>query len=112
MDTRFTERWLMRLPVIQAPMGGGPTTPALVAAVCNAGGLGSVAAAYLSAEQIDREIAAVRGLTDRPFAVNLFSRDPDRPLEGDVAAVTGWLARQHAQLGIPPPTMPERPQHD
>jgi nitronate monooxygenase len=112
MDTRFTERWGLRLPVIQAPMGGGPTTPALVAAVCNAGGLGSVAAAYLSPEQIDREIADVRGLTDRPFAVNLFSRDPDRPLAGDVPAMTAWLAEQHARLGIPPPTVPDRPQHD
>ncbi len=102
----------MRLPVIQAPMGGGPTTPALVAAVCNAGGLGSVAAAYLSAEQIDHEIAAVREQTGRPFAVNLFSRDPDRPLAGDVPTVTAWLAERHAALGIPPPTTPERPQHD
>src|SRR4051812_49499401 len=104
MDTRLTEFWDLRLPVIQAPMGGGPTTPQLVAAVCNAGGLGSVAAAYLSPEQIDRDLSAVRKLTDRPFAVNLFSRDPDRPLEGDVGPVLEWLNREHQRLGIPPPT--------
>src|SRR3954471_12242654 len=112
MDTRLTEFWDLRLPVIQAPMGGGPTTAALVAAVCNAGGLGAVAAASLSAEQIDRETAAVRARTGRPFAVNLFSRDPDGPLAGDVPAVTAWLAERHAALGIPPPTIPEHPQHD
>jgi nitronate monooxygenase len=112
MDGRFVERFGLRVPVIQAPMGGGPTTPGLVAAVCNAGGLGSVAAAYLSPEQIDREIATVRTLTDRPFAVNLFSRDPDRPLEGEVDAVVEWLGRQHQRLGIAPPELPKVPQHD
>jgi nitronate monooxygenase len=112
MDARFVERFGLRVPVIQAPMAGGPTTPRLVAAVCNAGGLGSVAAAYLSPEQIDRDLSAVRKLTGRPFAVNLFSRDPDRPLEGDVDAVIQWLNREHQRLGIPPPTLPATPQHD
>src|SRR6476660_9675454 len=103
MDSRFIERFGMPIPVIQAPMAGGPTTPELVAAVCEAGGMGSVAAAYLSPEQIDREIAAVRRMTDRPFAVNLFSRDPDRPLDGEVERVLEWLNRQHQRLGLAPP---------
>src|SRR4051812_9687655 len=109
MDKHFTDRFHLRLPVIQAPMGGGPTTPELVAAVCNSGGLGSLAAAYLSPEQIDREVPQVRKLTDRPFAVNQFSRDPDQPLRGDVQAMTAWLAKHHKQLGIAPPTVPTRP---
>lgn len=59
-------------PIIQAPMAGGPTTPELVAAVSNAGGLGSFGAGYLSPEEIDSNIRSVRSLTDKPFAVNLF----------------------------------------
>jgi nitronate monooxygenase len=39
-------------PIIQAPMAGGPTTAELVAAVSNAGGLGSLGAAYLTPDQI------------------------------------------------------------
>jgi len=60
-------------PIILAPMGGGPCTPELIAAVSNAGGLGSLAAAYLTPEQIGREVRRVRTLTDRPFNVNLLA---------------------------------------
>ena len=42
----------MTIPVVLAPMGGGPSTPELVAAVSNAGGLGSLAAAYSNGERI------------------------------------------------------------
>jgi len=59
-------------PIIQAPMAGGTTTPELVAAVSNAGGLGSIGAGYLSAEAIEETVAATRALTDKPFALNLF----------------------------------------
>lgn len=59
-------------PIVQAPMAGGPSTPQLVAAVSNAGALGSLGAGYLSPEIIDRDIKKVRALTDRPFSVNLF----------------------------------------
>jgi nitronate monooxygenase len=112
MDSRFMQRWSMRVPVIQAPMGGGPTTPALVAAVCEAGGMGSVAAAYLSPGQIDRDLREVKSLTSRPFAVNLFSPAADQPLRGDVAAVTALLAREHERLGLSPPTLPPTPKED
>ena len=40
------------LPIVQAPMAGGPSTPALTAAVADAGGYGFVAAGYLSAERL------------------------------------------------------------
>lgn len=80
----------------------GVTTPALVAAVSNAGGLGSFAAGYLTPPQIREGIAAVRALTDRPFAVNLFAYDKP-PLSGDVAGVTGVLAALHREVGIGPP---------
>jgi nitronate monooxygenase len=63
------------VPVVQAPMGGGLSTPELAAAVAGAGGLGFLAAGYESAEGLAAEIAATRELTDR-FGVNLFVPGP------------------------------------
>jgi nitronate monooxygenase len=62
----------LTVPIIQAPMAGGATTPELVAAVSNAGGLGSLGAGYMSPEAIKNAIQAIRRLTNKPFAVNLF----------------------------------------
>ncbi len=55
----------------------GVTTPQLVAAVSDAGALGSLGAGYLSAERLTDELSRVRQLTDRPFLVNLFVPDPE-----------------------------------
>lgn len=59
-------------PIIQAPMAGGATTPELVAAVSNAGGLGSLAAPLLTPLAIIEQAEHIRRLTDKPFAINLF----------------------------------------
>jgi nitronate monooxygenase len=63
----------LEVPIVQAPMAGGPSTPELAAAVAGAGGLGFVAAGYLSPEAFGEQLARTRTLTDRPFAVNLFA---------------------------------------
>jgi nitronate monooxygenase len=81
---------LLELPIVGAPLAGGPTTPALAAAVSDAGGLGFVAAGYKSAPGLAAEIAAVRGLTQRPFGVNLFF--PTRG-EADEAAIATYRER-------------------
>ena len=57
--TPFAARFELRVPVVQAPMAGGATTPAMVAAVSNAGGLGFLAAAALSPEKIASEVAEI-----------------------------------------------------
>jgi nitronate monooxygenase len=62
----------INVPIIQAPMAGGITTPELVAAVSNGGGLGMVGAGYLKPEALLQEIKAIKQLTDRPFGINLF----------------------------------------
>jgi nitronate monooxygenase len=59
-------------PIVLAPLGGGPSTPALAAAVSEAGGLGFLASGYLSAEQTAESVSALRSLTDRPVGVNVF----------------------------------------
>ncbi|MDC5699045.1 nitronate monooxygenase [Intrasporangium calvum] len=60
------------VPFVGAPMAGGPSTPDLVAAVGEAGGLGFLAGGYLSAQQLARQIADVWDASSRPFGVNLF----------------------------------------
>lgn len=76
-DTDLTRRLGLRLPIVQAPMAGGWTTPRLVAEVSQAGGLGSVAGAMSPPGELRDQIREVRSRTDRPFAVNLFA--PLRP---------------------------------
>jgi nitronate monooxygenase len=59
-------------PIVQAPMSGGPSTPALAAAVSGAGGLGFLAAGYKLPEAVRAEIVQLRSLTGAPFGVNIF----------------------------------------
>ncbi|PDX99750.1 nitronate monooxygenase [Bacillus pseudomycoides] len=69
--SRVNDVLQIKYPIIQAGMAGAITTPELVAAVCNSGGLGTLGAGYMSPEQIRQSIYKIRELTDRPFAVNL-----------------------------------------
>jgi len=75
---------LCAYPIIQAPMAGGATTAELVAAVSNAGALGSLAAPLLTPLAIIEQAEHIRRLTDKPFAINLFVQS--RP-QIDVAKV-------------------------
>ncbi|MBT2391674.1 nitronate monooxygenase [Streptomyces sp. ISL-1] len=70
MSSALTD--LCRYPIVQAPMAGGASCPQLVAAVSDAGGLGFLAAGYKTADGMYQEVKQVRGLTGRPFGVNLF----------------------------------------
>jgi nitronate monooxygenase len=92
-------------PIVQAPMAGGPSTPALAAAVCAAGGLGVVAAGYRSPDQLGEDIAAVRALTAAPFAVNLFLAEQaaidEAVLGAYERALAGEAARRGVALGAP-----------
>ena len=65
----------LRRSVIGAPMAGGPTTPELIAAVGEAGGLGMIGSGYLDAAGTRAAIARVREITDAPFGVNVFLVD-------------------------------------
>jgi len=62
----------LSVPVVQAPMAGGPSTPELAAAVNRGGGLGFVAAGYLTPERLREQLQRTAALTDRPYGVNLF----------------------------------------
>ena len=78
-------------PIVQAPLSGGPSTPALAAAVCEAGGLGFLGAGYKAPDVVRSDIAELRSLTGRPFGLNLFA--PPGP-----AADALELARLAAEL--------------
>ncbi|HEY0157005.1 MAG TPA: nitronate monooxygenase [Thermoanaerobaculia bacterium] len=104
----FTRAARLELPIVQAPMAGGSTTPELVAAVSNAGALGSYAAAYAQPAEIAAAIDAIRARTPRPFAVNVFAPHPAGE-PGDAAAMLEVMARLYAELGLAPPSLPARP---
>ena len=73
LDTKFCRLFRIEFPIIQAGMAGGPATAKLAAAVSEAGGLGTLGAAYLEPEVLRGEIAEVKAGTRKPFAVNIFA---------------------------------------
>jgi nitronate monooxygenase len=95
----------LSVPILVAPMAGGPSTPALAAAGTNAGGLGFVAAGYLTPEVFVERFAAARGLTSGPIGANLFVPQPSAGTPRDIELYAKTLApeaeRYGAQLGEP-----------
>ncbi|MFG3098124.1 nitronate monooxygenase [Streptomyces sp. NPDC048202] len=83
-------------PIVQAPMAGGVAVPELAAAVSEAGGLGFLAAGYKTADGMYREIKRLRGLTSRPFGVNLFLPQPAHAESGAVELYAQQLAGEAA----------------
>lgn len=90
----------IRNPVIQGPMSGGPSTPELVAAVSNAGGLGSLGAAYLTPGEITEAILRIKSLTSKPFNVNLFAGGYEAKAVPNPKPMLDVLAEIHAALGL------------
>jgi nitronate monooxygenase len=88
----------VNVPIVLAPLAGGPSTPALAAAVSEAGGLGFLAAGYLAPEQLAERIDELARLTRRPFGVNLFVPS-GRP--ADSAAYAPFVARLREVTGAP-----------
>lgn len=93
------------VPIVQAPMAGGPSTPKLAAAVSRAGGLGFIAAGYQTPHAVQEDLAAIRDLTDRPFGVNLFAPSGSPADHGIVAGyaerIEGEAQHQRVALGEP-----------
>jgi nitronate monooxygenase len=83
----------LAIPIVQAPLAGGPSTPRLAAAVAGAGALGFLAAGYKTPAAVRDDIAEVRSLTSVPFGVNIFA--PPSAARDD-AAVEAYVARLRA----------------
>lgn len=107
LQTKLCQIFQIRYPIFLAGMAGGPSTPQLVAAVSNAGGLGTLGAAYLQPEQIRKAIRDIRELTDAPFAVNLFAvNSSNHAIDTSghnerVMEVQAVLNRMRDELGAP-----------
>ena len=97
LDTRVSRLLGTRYPIVQAPMAGGFTTPELVAAVSNAGALGSLGGATLGPDELRDAIGAIRRLTDpAPEGLGLSARGITMSTVGLVPAIDKLAAE-----GIP-----------
>ncbi|WP_254900646.1 nitronate monooxygenase [Rhodococcus sp. 1168] len=96
----------LRVPVISAPMAGGPSTVELASAVSNAGGLGMLGGALLDVDKLAAQVDSMRGIV---FGVNLFI--PDDPTGADVAAYARHLVPWFARYDVEPGQLPRRDDH-
>ncbi len=98
----FLEKLGITLPIIQAPMAG-VSTPAMAAAVSNAGALGSLGIGSSNVEQARKAILVTRALTDKPFGVNVFCHRPAKPDAEKQARWIAHLAPHFARYDAKPP---------
>lgn len=108
----LTERLGLRVPIVQGPFGSGLSSPELLAAVSEAGGLGSFGMQHLSADQIRALGTELHARTRKPFNLNLWVSNHD---DGGLALSAAQFAQAVARftpyydaLGIAPPSMPTR----
>ncbi|MBX3176447.1 MAG: nitronate monooxygenase [Candidatus Hydrogenedentes bacterium] len=115
--TPLTRLLNIRYPIVQGPFGGGSSSPELVAAVSNAGGLGSFGAMNLAPHEIGPLCDDIRARTDKPFAINLWvstedpdARDPNLQAQFDRALQP--LLPLYRELGVEPPRPEPFAPHD
>ncbi|OBI18967.1 MULTISPECIES: nitronate monooxygenase family protein [unclassified Mycobacterium] len=98
----------MSIPLVAAPMSGGPTTPAMVSAANRAGALGLLAAGYKTVEAVEAELKEVRA-EGIPFGINLFAPNPLPVDTGSYRAYAAIVQRDADQFGL---TLPPEPVED
>jgi nitronate monooxygenase len=106
--SRLSDLLGTELPIIQAPMAGVQAS-ALAIAVSNAGGLGSLPGAMLTADGLRRELETIRAQTNRPFNVNFFCHTPPLPDAGRAAIWQAALAPYYAEFGLEGEAIPAGP---
>ncbi|MFZ4812856.1 MAG: NAD(P)H-dependent flavin oxidoreductase, partial [Ilumatobacteraceae bacterium] len=87
-------------PIMLAGMGG-VSYHALVAAVSEAGGIGTLGASTMSVDELPEEMAAVRTLTSKPFGVDLLTAFPGQVERGIQSVIEGGASIFVAGLGVP-----------
>jgi nitronate monooxygenase len=106
--TSITERLRLTHPIVQAPMAGGWTTPALVAAVAETGSLGMLAWARLTTDQMREQAEELRRRTGRPVGVNFLV--PTVPPEDAAGSLDHPLIGEiRRRLGLPESAEPPAP---
>ena len=111
MKTRLTEMLGIELPVMLAGMGGVSYSD-LVAAVSDAGGIGTFGAATMGTDLLVDEMARVRQLTDKPFGVDLLTASPDSIERNLKAIIEGGASIYVAGLGVPREVIDELHRHN
>lgn len=106
-QSRLAHHLKLKYPIVQAPCAPYSLEP-LVAAVSNAGGLGSLSAALQSPDKIRNSIREIKRLTDKPFAVNLFAPQLPQPTPDDFTNKQRYhsddiLDNFRKELGVPCP---------
>lgn len=104
VSTPLCELLGIRVPIVQAPMAGGPSSKELVAACSAAGALGSFGHAYTQPAEMKKQCEWVRAQTNSPFGINLFVSPQPDPVDvvhqsAPLAALGPW----YAEMGLPPP---------
>ena len=107
ISTALSAKLGLRVPIIQAPMAGGPSSQELVAACSAAGALGGFGFAYTQPADMEKQCAWVRERTPGPFVVNLFT-SPQPGAIADQRAALAAVARYYEELGLgtPQPVQP------
>jgi nitronate monooxygenase len=107
-ETEASRRLGIRYPIIQGPFGGGASSANLTATVSNAGGLGSFGVHTFTPQQIAETAGAIRQLTDKPFALNLWVPTGHLPMpnEAEFERSLALLDPYCRELGIARPTRP------
>jgi len=110
LATPLSEKFGISVPIVQAPMAGGPSSQELVAACSAAGALGAFGFAYTQPEEMKKQCAWVRAKTDKPFGINLFTSAQPGPVDaasqrGAIEAVAGF----YRELGLPVPDAVKAP---
>lgn len=98
---KLCEKLDIRFPVIQAGMAGGATTPELVSAVSNAGGLGILAASRLTPTHLKEAIQSIKSKTENPFGVNILLAPPEEGNK-DLISTQRYLDNFRSELGLSP----------
>ena len=100
MRTRLTELLEIEHPVMLAGMGG-VSYHRLVAAVSEAGGIGTLGASTMRHDELVEEIAGVKALTSKPFGVDLLTALPGQVEDGIQSVIEGGARIFVAGLGVP-----------
>jgi nitronate monooxygenase len=107
ITTPLSAKLGLRVPIVQAPMAGGPSSQELVAACSAAGALGGFGFAYTQPGEMEKQCAWVRERTEGAFVINLFTAPQPGAIadqRGALEAVAGFYAE--FGLGTPQPVQP------
>src|SRR4051812_48978806 len=100
-DRRITDLFRIELPILLAPMAG-PGTPELAIAVSQAGGLGALPCALMSADRVAAAVETIRLASARPINLNFFCHTPPPFDPARAAAWRARLAHYYEELGLDP----------